>query len=145
MLHPDAVTPLAALGVPIHVRSTWQADGQGTWISAVGAEGNYDHGASATSATTTEGAVRALGRATALAVAGSGARVTVVCKEVAEPALGKRAVEARLAAALGAHGLAFTLPSSSSASSGLTAAVDLADPSQLSAAVEIVFDDLLKP
>ena len=141
VLHPDAVTPLVSLGVPIHVRSTWDAEGKGTWISAKAAEG--EEVAALPSAATTEASVLALGRATALAVAGSGSRVTVVCKEVAEPGLGRRAVESRLAAALTARGLAFTQPKGEEG--GLGVAIDIGDATQLNAAVEAIFDDLLKP
>ena len=64
------------------MRSTWDAEGKGTWISTKAAEG--EEVAALPSAATTEASVLALGRATALAVAGSGSRVTVVCKEVAD-------------------------------------------------------------
>ena len=143
VLHPDAVTPLVSLGVPIHVRSTWDAEGKGTWISNKGAEG--EELAALPSAASTEASVQALARATALAVAGSGSRVTVVCKEVAEPGLGRRAVASRLAAALTARGLAFTMPTGEESNSerGLGVAVDV--EGELNVAVEAIFDDLLKP
>jgi len=89
--------------------------------------------------------VVALGRATALAVAGSVSRVTVVCKEVANPGAGRRAVGVRVGAALTARGIAFTLPTDENAAEGLGVAADIRDASQLNAAVEAIFDDLLKP
>ncbi len=36
VLHPDAIAPLVRLKVPIHVRSTWQPRGHGTWIGKEG-------------------------------------------------------------------------------------------------------------
>tara|TARA_B100000795_G_scaffold247870_1_gene214359 strand:- start:269 stop:460 length:192 start_codon:yes stop_codon:yes gene_type:complete len=62
---------------------------------------------------------------------------------VAEPGLGRRAVESRLAAALTARGLAFTQPKGEEG--GLGVAIDIGDATQLNAAVEAIFDDLLKP
>ena len=139
VLHPDAVTPLIPLAVPIHVRSTWQPSGQGTWISEQPARLDFNgmH----------ENDER-LSRGVALSVAGKlcpsgSAMVTVVCREVDDETRGqwaRRALQARVEAAVDAQGIA--RHDAAESPSGQSVHVSIAHGMQLNSAISAVFESL---
>ena len=130
------------------VRSTFDADGEGTLISADGPPPLRWSAAC-------DADERARVRAAALAVAGTGARVTVVCREAAgAPWMGEkaaRAVRSAAEAAIDASGLrrsrrgpaADEATEVEAAVDGVSVHVDIADAGQIGEAVRAVFDGVV--
>ena len=141
VLHPDAVTPLVARKVPIHVRSTWEPHGQGTWIS--------EHPEALAPQAGAHEDDEALSRGVALSVAGrsssssEGATVSVICRDVADEARGlraRRALQARVEEAIDARGI--TRFGAAESPSSLSVSVDIADARELNAAVAAAFGSI---
>ena len=146
VLHPDAVTPLVPRNVTIHVRSTWEVEHEGTWVSKDGALLEWDNAYDGRG----DGPGRRLARAAALAVTSTDDRVTVVCKEAEDEERRKavrQAVHLAMVSAIfdGASGIG-ALPVDMDATSdplGLAVSVRIADPAVLGTAVRAVFDRII--
>uniref|UniRef100_A0A7S0L8K2 Aspartate/glutamate/uridylate kinase domain-containing protein n=1 Tax=Coccolithus braarudii TaxID=221442 RepID=A0A7S0L8K2_9EUKA len=132
VLHADALESLIPLAVPIHVRSTWEPHGEGTWISLEPARLVFDG---------MHESDERLARGIALSVASEGEQVTVVCREVDHIPRAERAARALrflVQAALDAKGIARLGPAESTGPQ--VVCVHLADRGQLNVAVATIFD-----
>ena len=152
VLHPDAVTPLLPRAVPLHVRSTWEPHGDGTWISEAPARlellGVQESDESLSRSVALSVAGRATpGEAELGRYAPDAPQVTVTCKDVGDDATrgerAMRALRARVESALDSKGIARLSPAfSPPRSSAQSVHLSIANREQLNDAVAAVFDSI---
>ena len=139
----SSLTASRALCV-LQVRSTWEPEGKGTWISEQPEELGPPAGGAAARADESD---EALSRGVALSVAGSSSAnhgtVTVICSEVADEERGQRArlaLQARVDKALDAEGI--NRLSAADSLSPLSVSVHIAEEGKLNAAVAAIFGSI---